>query len=157
MKFFRMKVKEDEKNFENFPPIGGLMVSKIVVEEKIKPGFMYREKRIQLYDSGWRIFTGFESEDYINNPDNTGIFNPSTILKIDPSIKNILLKGVGSVYEKLKDSSEWSKVTDFALDDDYMVTHQVTNEWTIEINNLFERRVEENGDLLWCDIWFYHN
>ena len=146
MKFFKKKQKE-ENNFDNFPPIGGLMVSKMVVDENIKPGFLYREKRVRPEDSGWRIFTGFESEEYNDNPKNIGIYNPSTILKIDPSLKDILLKGVGSVYERTEDDTEWYKVTDFDLENDYITTHTLTEDWTIEINNLFERKIEEDGTL----------
>ncbi|MEZ0128732.1 DUF2185 domain-containing protein [Flavobacterium sp. LBUM151] len=144
---FSIKKQKDENNFDDFPPIGGLMVSKMVVDENIKPGFLYREKRTRVEDSGWRIFTGFESEQYNDNPENIGIYNPSTILKIDPSLKDILLKGVGSVYERIQDDSEWYKVTDFDLEDDYIITHKLTEDWTIEINNLFERTIEEDGTL----------
>ncbi len=141
--------KKDEPNFDDFPPIGGLMVSKMVVDKGMKPLFMYREKTTRPEDSGWRIFSGYEPEDYTNDPANSAIYNPSTILKIDPSISDILLKGVGSVYERASEKSEWYKVTDFDMEDDYMVTHQLTNSWMIEINNLFERTVEEKGDLLY--------
>ena len=134
---------------DNFPPIGGLMVSKMVVDDNIKPGFMYREKRTRPEDSGWRIFTGLETEEYTDDPDNTGIYSPSTILEIDPSIKEILLKGIGSVYERTEDDADWQKVTDFEMEDDYMVTHRLTQKWVIEINNLFERRIEDSGDLLY--------
>ena len=146
MNFFKKKKTED--NFENFPPIGGLMVSKMVFDKNIKPRFLYREKRTRPEDSGWRIFTGFESEEYTNDSNNVGIYNPLTLLKIEPSLKNILLKGIGSVYERQDDNSEWYKVTDYDLDDDFMTSHKLTENWTIEINNLFERTIEENGDLL---------
>lgn len=43
MKFFEKK--QEEENFDSFPPIGGLMVSKMVTDQNIKPRFMYREKR----------------------------------------------------------------------------------------------------------------
>lgn len=135
---------------KNFPPIGGLMVSKMVVEEKIKPMFMYREKRSRPEDSGWRIFSGFESEEYTNDPKNAGIYNPSTILAIDSSIAELLLKGgIGSVFERKSPKSDWYRVYDYPLEDDYMVKHRLTEIWTLEINNLFERKVEENGDLLY--------
>lgn len=147
MNFFKKKQNKEDNNFDNFPPIGGLMVSKMVVDENIKPNFMYREKRTRPEDSGWRIFTGFETEEYNDNPDNIGIYNPSTILKIDPTLQDILLKGIGSVYERSEDNSEWYKVTDFDIEDDYMTTHRLTENWTIEINNLFERSVEEDGTL----------
>lgn len=149
MNFFNKKQEKTENNFDNFPPIGGLVVSKMVVDEQIKPRFMYREKKVRPEDSGWRIFTGFESDEYADDPSNTGIYNPSTILKIDPSIEGLLFKGVGSVYEKTEDGTEWYKVSDFELDDDYMVTHKLTENWLIDINNLFERRLEESGDMLY--------
>ncbi|GAA5021983.1 hypothetical protein GCM10011506_01810 [Marivirga lumbricoides] len=141
--------KKQEENFDDFPPIGGLMVSKIVSEEKKKPLFMYREKRTRPEDSGWRIFSGYESQDYTDNPNNTGIYNPSTILKIDSSIKELLLKGVGSVFERENDKSNWYEVEDYELEDDYLTKHKLTEVWTLEINNLFERIKEENGDLLY--------
>lgn len=149
MNFFKKKQDKHEQNFDNFPAIGALMVSKMVVDEQIMPRFMYREKRTRPEDSGWRIFTGFESEEYNDDPNNIGIYNPSTILKIDPSIKDILLKGIGSVYEKTEDGTEWYKVSDFEMEDDYMVTHKLTANWLIDINNLFERKVEESRDLLY--------
>lgn len=134
---------------DHFPPIGYLMVSKMVVEENRKPCFMYREKRSNPEDSGWRIFSGFESDEYTEDPDNCGIYAPSTILNIDASIAELLLKGVGSVYEREADDSNWVKVTDFELEDDHLITHRLTERWTIVINNLFERIVEKNGELLY--------
>lgn len=139
----------EDKNFDNFPLIGGLMVSKLITEKGNKPMFMYREKRTINEDSGWRIFAGFETDEYLENHENFAIYNPSTILKIDSSIQNLLLKGVGSVYERKDEKSEWYKVEDYELEDDFIVEHDLTEEWTIRINNLFERRKEESGDLLY--------
>lgn len=136
-------------DFKDFPPIGGLMVSKMVTEEGNRPAFMYREKRSRKEDSGWRIFSGLESQAYIDNPDNSAIYHPSTILKIDASIALLLLKGVGSVFERKTDSAEWYAVTDFILEGDYIVKHNLTEDWSFEINNLFERQVEEDGELLY--------
>ncbi|MDR2145715.1 MAG: DUF2185 domain-containing protein [Tannerella sp.] len=142
--------KKAKVNIENFPPIGGLMVSKMIVEEHKKPMFLYRDKRSRPEDSGWRIFSGFESDEYANDPNNAGIYNPSTILAIDSSIAELLLKGgFGSAFERESDKSPWYKVTDFQVEDDYMVRHRLTEDWELEINNLFERRKEGNGDLFY--------
>ncbi|MFT5824217.1 MAG: hypothetical protein ACI8ZM_005483 [Crocinitomix sp.] len=141
--------KKKKETFEDFPAIGGLMISKKVIEEGLKPLFMYREKRSRPEDSGWRIFSGFESDEYTNDPNNTGIYNPSTLLKMDDSVADLLLKGVGSVFERKDQNSDWYSVNDYPLEDDYMVSHNLTENWTIEINNLFERIKEENGDLLY--------
>jgi hypothetical protein len=121
----------------------------MVADEQKKPLFMYREKRSRPQDSGWRIFSGFETQDYTDNPNNTGIYNPSTILKIDQSIEKLLLKGVGSVFERKDYKSEWYEVHDYKLEDDFIVEHKLTDKWSLKINNLFERIKEKNGDLLY--------
>lgn len=144
MGFFSRKKKQD---FSDFPPIGGLMVSKMITDEGRKPRFMFREKRSRPEDSGWRIFSAGESDAYTNDPNNFGIYNPSTILQMDSSIADLLLKGVGSVYERKSDKSEWYRVYDYPLEDDYIVSHKLTDRWGLKINNLFERRVEEEGTL----------
>ena len=125
------------------------MVSKQIADEGKKPMFMFREKRTREEDSGWRIFSGYETDEYTDNPSNFGIYNPSTILQIDSSVQYLLLKGVGSVFERKDEKSKWYKVDDYELEDDFMVEHLLTEEWTISINNLFERRKEENGDLFY--------
>lgn len=141
------------------------MVSKMVTEGNRKPLFMFREKRSRPEDSGWRIFSGFESDEYANDHKNFGIYNPTTILKIDISIATLLFKGVGSVYERESEKSPWTRVYDYHLEDDYLVKHKLTVQWELEINNLFERREEETGDLLYTTgdkslrlaIWNYDN
>lgn len=136
-------------NFESFPEIGALLVSKMITEHNMQPRFLYREKRMRADDSGWRIFSGFESESYNDDPDTSGLYDVVTILHMDPSLQDILLAGVGSVYEKAADNSGWNSVADFKLEDDYMVTHRLTGVWTMDINNLFERSIEETGDLFY--------
>lgn len=140
--------KKKKENFEDFPVIGGLMISKMVIDGGLKPLFMYREKRSRPEDSGWRIFSGFESDEYTDDPNNVGIYHPSTLLKMDKSVANLLLKGVGSVFERKDQNSNWYPVTDYPLEDDKIVIINLTKNWTIKINNLFERIQEENGDLL---------
>jgi len=145
MGLFSKKKTDKQNDFDNFPPIGGLVVSKMVSVDKKKPMFMYREKRTRPEDSGWRIFSGLESQKYTDNPDNAGIYDPSTILKIDASFADLLLKGVGSVFERKSSKSEWRLVDDFRLEDDYMITFPLSDKWEITINNLFEHYIEDEA------------
>jgi hypothetical protein len=144
MGLFGKKAKEE---FDNFPAIGGVMVSKMVTDKKKKVRFMYREKPTQDQDSGWRIFSGSEDQEYTDNPDNTGIYNPTTILKIDPSIADLLLSPVGSVLERETENSKWYEVDDFAFEDDFPAKQKLTDKWSMEISNLFLRK-EDDGDLV---------
>lgn len=150
MGLFNFKKKKTSDEFADFPPIGGVMASKMVTEQKKKVRFMYREKPTRDEDSGWRIFSGFENQDYANNPDNAGIYNPTTILKIDPSIANLLLNPVGSVFERKNENSNWSEVDDFEFEDDYLIEQKLTDNWSMEISNLFTRRKDEDGDLVFA-------
>lgn len=136
-------------NFDDFPAIGGVMATKMVVKEKKKVLFMYREKPSFQQDSGWRIFSGHEDQDYVDNPDNTGIYNPSTILKIDPSIAELLLNPVGFVFERENEDSDWYEVDDFEFEMDYPIEDRITDDWSIEISNLFLRHKDESGDLIY--------
>lgn len=151
--------------FADFPAIGGLMVSKIIADEKRVAMFMYREKPSNEMDSGWRIFSGYEDQEYTDNPDNTGIYAPQTILEIDPSIADLLLNPVGSVFEREDEDSEWYEVDDFEMDGDYPIRTKLTEHWSMEINNLFTQHVEPEGDLVFVMksktvrlvIWNYEN
>jgi len=133
-----------------FPNIGMLFVSKMITEENKKPLFMYREKRMDKMDSGWRIFSGYEDDSYTEDSNNIGIYAPKTLIEIEPSLRELLLKGAGSVYERKSENSPWYKVHDFKLEDDFMTNVQLTEIWSFDINNLFERVVEkEEGSLMY--------
>ncbi|MGJ8734255.1 MAG: DUF2185 domain-containing protein [Cellulophaga sp.] len=134
-----------EFSVENFPNIGAVMCSKMIADENYKPMFIFREKPLNNNDSGWRLFSGLESDEYSENANNFGIYNPKTILEIDNSISSLLLyKGVGTVWER-KPNTDWEEVFDYPLEDDFMVEHQLTENWTLPINNFFNRIKEEDG------------
>lgn len=152
-----------EFNIQDFPNIGAVMCSKMIVDDNHKPMFMFREKPSNENDSGWRLFSGFENNEYSENADNFGIYNPKTIFKIDNSISNLLLyKGVGTVWER-KPTIEWYEVFDYPLEDDYITEHQLTENWQLSINNLFIRKKEDNelmytthDKTLRLSIWNYN-
>ncbi len=148
---------------DEFPSIGGIVCSKMVTEEKLKPHFIFREKpKTDRPDSGWVIFSGFESDEYSNDSNNFGIYNPKTILEIDDSIAEILLyKGIGSVWKK-NEEGVWEEVFDYPLEDDFMTEQKLTENWSLSINNLFIRKTEDsnllfttNDKSLRISIWNY--
>lgn len=76
---------------------------------------MYREMPDNEIDSGWRFFSGVgEDEDYINDPDNTEIFDINTVANYDPSIIPFLDALVGCAFEKTPDDDDFVLV-----DEDY--------------------------------------
>ena len=84
--------------------LGFALAPKQLVENKLRVRYMYREKSDNQSDSGWRFFSGFETDEYVNNPDNIGLYDVNTISSIDPDIVPFLSSPVGSAFER--DSTE---------------------------------------------------
>ena len=71
-----------------------------LVEGKRKVRYMYREEPDNVQDSGWRFFSGDEDDEYVNDPDNIGLYDVNTIADIDPDIIPYLNHPVGSAFER---------------------------------------------------------
>lgn len=80
--------------------IGYALASKRLVENNMKVRFMYREEPDNTSDSGWRFFSGDESDEYVNNPENIGLYSIETISQIDPDIIPLLCNEVGTAFER---------------------------------------------------------
>ena len=66
---------------------GYVMAPKVLVSNQLKVRFMYREKPDNMNDSGWRLFSGYEDQEYVDNPNNIAIYDVNTILSFDRSVK----------------------------------------------------------------------
>ena len=67
-------------------PDGCLATDHITVLGK-KVGYCYREKPDSQYpDSGWRFFSGEETDEYANDVNNVGVYALNTICNYDPDI-----------------------------------------------------------------------
>jgi len=75
--------------------------------------FAYREKPDKEDDSGWRFFTGHESDDYTNNPQNIRICVIGWLLSFDPSIDLFVREEAGAVFERRTIKEGWKQVTDW--------------------------------------------
>ena len=79
-------------------PSGCFATDHITVLGK-KVGWCYREQPTEgRPDSGWRFFSGEESEDYVNDAKNTEVYDLNTICNYDPDILPLLSAPVGTAY-----------------------------------------------------------
>lgn len=92
--------------------IGYVMASRLLVDGKKQVGFMYREKG-EGQDSGWRFFSGDENQDYVDNPDNIGIYDVQTIIDIDKSILPYLDSTENCAYEREEGTSRFHMLEDY--------------------------------------------
>ena len=62
---------------------------------------MYRQEPDGQYpDSGWRFFEGGESQAYLDDPKNIGIYQLNTICNYDPDIIPLLNAPFGTAYAR---------------------------------------------------------
>lgn len=94
------------------------LVSKMCVEDGNIIRFLYREKPDREQDSGWRMFTGLESEEYNNAPGNIRLVKVGYLLDKDPTLLQPLKGGQGSVYEREEKDKPWQKVEDWSPPDE---------------------------------------
>ncbi len=69
-------------------------------------GYMYREEPDNEIDSGWRFMCGDESDEYMDNPDNMGIYDVNTVANYDTDIIPYLSASIGSKYSRFNESKK---------------------------------------------------
>jgi len=74
------------------------MASDQITIDGKRVGFMYREAPRNSIDSGWRFFSGEETQDYADQPENFAIYDINTIANYDPNIISFLEAPIGSAF-----------------------------------------------------------
>ena len=63
-------------------------------------GFMYRDPPRDDADSGWTFLSGDETQEYLDEPTNLGVYNVNTIANYDPTIVSHLDAPPCSAFER---------------------------------------------------------
>jgi hypothetical protein len=88
-----------------------IATDKITVDGE-KVGYMDREQPDEgdAVDSGWRVFSGTEDDDYANDPDNLALYDVNTIANYDPEIVPFLDAPVPSAFARDDETGELVEV-----------------------------------------------
>lgn len=79
---------------------GSCIASDMITVDGNRVGWMYREEPDNPIDSGWRFFSGLESQDYADDSSKFAIYDVNTIANYDPEIVSYLDAPVGSAFER---------------------------------------------------------
>jgi len=105
----------NKKNFQKGPdeikrlinPMGACIATdKITVHGELVD-YMTREEPQNELDSGWQFFSGSEDQEYIDNPDNSAIYDVNTIANYDPAIIPYLDLPIGTQLERVRGTDEF--------------------------------------------------
>jgi len=103
-KEFKLKASEIRKIA---PYFGTCMATdKITVEGK-KIGYMYREEPDNIQDSGWRFFSGTETQEYVDNPNNMEVYDVNTIANYDKAIIPYLSRPTGTELDRIEGTNDF--------------------------------------------------
>ncbi|MEZ6191873.1 MAG: DUF2185 domain-containing protein [Phycisphaerales bacterium] len=91
---------------------GACFATNMITVDGKPVGYMYREQSDNDVDSGWRFFSGEETQVYVDNPQNTQMYDVNTIANYDPDIIPLLNAPIGSAFERREGSGEFVKVED---------------------------------------------
>jgi hypothetical protein len=68
------------------PSMGWCLATDRILVDGCKVGYMYRDHPKGGGDSGWRFFAGDESDEYMANNSNHGVYEVNTIANYDTAV-----------------------------------------------------------------------
>lgn len=87
-------------------------VTKRILEEGAKVGYLYREAPDRDKDSGWRFMAGDESQDYMDDADNLALVSLGAVLSLDDSFIDLLDAPDGAQFERDAATGRFEPVAD---------------------------------------------
>ena len=93
---------------------GYVLAPKATIKNKLSIRYMYRETPDNVYDSVWRIFSGDETDEYVNDPKNIGVYDILTIANMYPYISPYLKFPFGSALERKGERFAFSIVDEYS-------------------------------------------
>ena len=109
---------EDMKNLiPDWEEASGCIATNRITVEGCKVGYCYREKPDGDWDSGWRFTAGDESDEYMDDPNNAGIYGLNSICNDDPDIIPLLNTPAPCAFER-DENGVFQQIKDWKPDED---------------------------------------
>ena len=97
---FHVKAEDMKNLLPDWDGANGCIATNRITVEGCNVGFCYREKSDGDWDSGWRFTAGDESDEYMDDPNNSGIYGLNTICNDDPDIIPLLHTPAPCAFER---------------------------------------------------------
>lgn len=136
---------------------GGCIATDRITVDGLSVGYMYREPPDNDADTGWRFMAGDESQDYMDDADNHGVYAVNTIANYDREILPFIDAPIGAAFARNSETGRFELVAspvdpDDCLHPDYPVVsgdYQLTETWSVSLPLKFNRRIEDGSLILW--------
>ena len=114
---YHVKAEDVKRLLPDWEGADGCIATNRITVEGYKVGYCYREKPDGGWDSGWRFTAGDESEAYMDDPNNAGIYKLNTICNDDPYIIPLLNTPAPCAFER-DENGVFQQIKDWKPDED---------------------------------------
>ena len=114
---YHVKAEDVKHLLPDWEGADGCIATNRITVEGCKIGYCYREKPDGGWDSGWRFTAGDESEAYMEDPNNAGIYKLNTICNDDPDIIPLLNTPAPCAFER-DENGVFQQIKDWKPDED---------------------------------------
>ena len=114
---YHVKAEDVKHLLPDWEGADGCIATNRITVEGYKVGYCYREKPDGGWDSGWRFTAGDESEAYMDDPNNAGIYKLNTICNDDPDIIPLLNTPAPCAFER-DENGVFQQIKDWKPDED---------------------------------------
>lgn len=89
---------------------GAAFATDYIMVDGQKVGYLYRVEPEDEEDSGWCFMAGHETQEYMDNPENLGLYDVNTIANYDPEIIPLLDAPYETAYARNEETGEFEEV-----------------------------------------------
>ena len=114
---YHVKAEDVKSLLPDWEGADGCIATNRITVEGYKVGYCYRENPDGGWDSGWRFTAGDESEAYMDDPNNAGIYKLNTICNDDPDIISLLNTPAPCAFER-DENGVFQQIKDWKPDED---------------------------------------
>ena len=114
---YYVKAEDMQNLLPDWEEANGCIATSRITVEGCKVGYCYREEPDGDWDSGWRLTAGDESDEYMDDPNNAGIYGLNSICNDDPDIIPLLHTPAPCAFER-DENGVFQQIKDWKPDED---------------------------------------
>ena len=142
---YHVKAEDVKHLLPDWEGADGCIATGRITVEGCKVGYCYREEPDGGWDSGWRFTASDESEAYMNDPNNAGIYKLNTICNDDPDIIPLLNTPAPCAFER-DENGVFQQIKDWKSDEDKEETDMDYIPYTPQNEEEFFAQLEQWND-----------
>lgn len=78
---------------------GGVIITKSIYQGTSKLKWLFREESVNPSDNGWRAIGDNDTQEYLDNPENSMVVDFNTLANIEPAVLSVYDMPVGADLE----------------------------------------------------------